>query len=201
MRLARRLFVVPLADNDHGKTSIMRSLLSQAEAYDYLPGTSWPRKDPRVVSSSQGRLINSYMFPRSCQETEKPKYNSVIDTLDNNDNNWRSRELIIMPSHVSDIQDPKSHIDDIDQMIAVAHSGGFDAICASVMFCNNNLDEPLDLCDCELYDDVHRRLWDERWTIPNKWHDSCAPDNRYLAGQLDALGRDLWSWISKAIAP
>jgi len=31
MRISRRLFVVPLANNDHGKTTMIRSMVEQGE--------------------------------------------------------------------------------------------------------------------------------------------------------------------------
>lgn len=200
MRIARRIFVVPLADNNHGKTSIIRSLLSQAEGYDYQPHTAWPRKDPRIISSPWGREINCFAFPRSYQETEKYKYNCVSDALYGNDPLWRSRELIIMPSHVEYISAKNGIDDDIDQMIEAAHGAGFDIICASVLFDDSN-DIRSNYFESQSYENIQKKNWDERWTIPNKYHADTSDNNKYLSGQLDALGRDLWVCICRAISP
>jgi len=91
-----------------------------------------------------------------------------------------------MPSHVSDIgNDTES--DDIDQMIDAAHGAGFDVICAAVIFTGSDEE------DRTQFADIWRKAWEERWTIPNPHND--APE-----GPLDALGRDLWTWICRVIA-
>lgn len=198
MRIARRLFVVPLANNNHGKTSIIRALVSQGEGYHYV--SPHPHKSVRTLFSPRGRKINSYIFGRSYQETEKLFYNSVIDALDGNDPLWRSRELIIMPSHTGDIKDKRHTVDDIDQMIDAAHRGGFDIIVASIVFNKNNLDNELELFDTKMFEDIWLKNWDERWTLPNKWFDNAKKGNPYLEGQLSAIGRDLWFWIADALA-
>jgi hypothetical protein len=73
MRIARRLFVVPLANNDHGKTTIIKALVSQGgdPQFDRL------RKAPRLLTGPRGRLIDTYIFGRSYQETEKAQRGSV----------------------------------------------------------------------------------------------------------------------------
>ena len=131
MRIVRRLFVVPLADNFYGKTTMIRALVSQAEAYAYRPPQ--PQKDQRQLLSPWGRVIDSYVFGRSYQEKEKSPCGSVVGALDQNDPGWRGRELIIMPSHVSDIDDPRNSIDDIDQMISAAHSAGITVTVHSIL--------------------------------------------------------------------
>ena len=198
MRVARRLFVVPLANNNHGKTSIIRSLVSQGEGYLYT--SPQPHKGDRTLFSPKGRKIFAYIYGRSYQETEKRKYASVIDALDGNDPLWRSKDLIIMPSHTGDIFDKRHTVDDIDQMIDAAHRGGFDVVSASVIFSKNNMDDMPEFYDTEAFEGIWLKPWDERWTLPNKWLDNVSKGNPYLEGQLSALGRDLWTWISDALA-
>jgi hypothetical protein len=82
--------------------------------------------------------------------------------LDGNDPHWSTRELIIMPSHVTGIANGTSQ-DDIDQMIDAAHSAGFDVICATVIFTGEDGE------DRTKFADIWRKPWDERWTIPNPW--------------------------------
>lgn len=196
MRIARRLFVVPLADNDHGKTSIIRALVSQAEAYAYRP--PHPQKAPRQLVSPWGRMIDAYVFGRSYQEVEKRPHGSVVGALDANDAGWRGRELIIMPSHVTDIDAPNNNLDDIDQMIEAGQSAGFDVVCANVIYADHNgvFDPTLP----PRLPEVLRKRWDERWTIPNKEFEGQDANNPYVKGQLEALGRDLWTWICRALA-
>ena len=182
MKIVRRLFLVLLADNDHGKSNIIRSLVSQGLGRT----VQLQRKAARAFISPWGRPIDAYVFGRSYQEVEKSVYGSVEQALDGNDPAWRMRELIIMPSHVADIGSSKSG-DDIDEMIDVAHRAGFDIICATVIFTGENEE------DRTQFSAVWRKPWDERWTIPNPY--AAEP-----IGQLEALGRDLWTWICRALA-
>jgi hypothetical protein len=132
MRICRRLFVVPLADNDHGKTTIIRALVSQGMGRKFQK----QKKGVRELVTPYGRTVDAYVFGRSYQEVEKGEYGSVIAGLDANDADWRRRELIIMPNHISDIGVTKGK-DDIDQIVEAAHGAGFDAICASVAYGGN----------------------------------------------------------------
>jgi hypothetical protein len=177
MMIARRLFVVPLGNNNHGKSTIMNALLSQG-----LGGPSPGKKGVRTLTSPGGRKINAYIFGRSYQETEKPKHKSVAEALKENDPDWKKRELIIFPSHVSRSET------DVEEMISLAHGAGFDIICAAAV---------LDADKRSRLADVWQAGWDERWTVPN-------PDRRHKenqTAQLEALGRDLWMRICKALAP
>ncbi|WP_182180644.1 hypothetical protein [Methylobacterium radiotolerans] len=178
MRIARRLFVVPLADNDHGKSTIIRALVSQGLGR----AMQLQKKGARALVSPWGRSIDAYVFGRSYQEVEKGAYGSVEAALNANDADWRKRELVIMPSHVA-----AGDHGDIEQMIDAAHSAGFDVICATILFTWGDGDNR------GQFPDIWRMGWDERWTIPNPWNDN--PE-----GQLEALGRDLWTWICRALA-
>jgi hypothetical protein len=184
MRIARRLFVVPIADNDHGKSTIIRALVSQGLG----ASIALQRKGVRQLTSPWGRLIDAYVFGRSYQEVEKARHESVETALDANDPDWRTRELIIMPSHITRIEsiDDSDELDDIDEMIDMAHSAGFDAIAATVIFTEPDEGRAK-------FADIWRKAWDERWTIPN-------PHCDQPQGQLEALGRDLWTWICRALA-
>lgn len=179
MRITRRLFVVPLANNNHGKTSIVRALVSQGEGRHYVP--PHPQKKDRQLVSPTGRVIDSYVFCRSYQETEKSYFGTVLAALDGNDPDWRLRELIIMPSHVT-----SSCPADTQQMIDAGHSAGFDVIAAAVFLQKGSAARPTG------YHSILKQNWNERWTVVNEV--SSNP-----TGMLDALGRDLWSRISKTI--
>jgi hypothetical protein len=177
MKIMRRLFVVPLADNDHGKTTMLNALLVLG-----LGAPSPGKKGKRELISPAGRHIDSYVYVRSYQETEKQKYKSVAKALKGNDPNWNERELIILPSHVS------RSAADVDQMIVAAHEAGFDIICASVL---------LGTDDRSSASAIWKKDWDERWTVPNP----TKKEESARIAQLDALGRELWSWINKALTP
>jgi len=181
MRIARRLFVVLLANNDHGKSTIIRALVSQGLGQKI----GLHRKKVRDLLSPWGRHIDAYIFGRSYQEKEKGNYSSVEAALDGNDPLWRTRELIIMPSHVS-----RNDYSDIQNMIDLGHSAGFDVISAAVLLEGN------EYSNRAAFPPIWTMTWDERWTIPNSWQES----ERYRLGQLEALGCDLWTWICQALA-
>jgi len=175
MQVTRRLFIVPLANNNHGKTSMLNALLAQG-----LGGKSPEQKGARELFDSTGRPIDAYVFVRSYQETLKKKYKSVSKALDKNDRQWKERELIILPSHVHRSET------DVDEMIAVAHGAGFDVVCALVV---------LDGSDRQDSSHILEKGWDERVTIMNPRQD----DEQRRRALLNALGCDLWTWICKAL--
>ncbi|MFZ1008523.1 MAG: hypothetical protein WAN65_16900 [Candidatus Sulfotelmatobacter sp.] len=176
MRISRRLFVVPLAENNHGKSTAMNALLSQG-----LGASSPGQKGARRLISPWGRKIDAYVFVRSYQEKEKKSDHTVKDTLDANDMSWRERELIVLPSHVYKCSS------DIEEMIDAAHSAGFDAVCASLILTGDRGD------DRQSFADIWEKSWDERWTLPN-------PRAENWEQQVEAIGRDLWTWICGALA-
>jgi len=84
---------------------------------------------------------------------------------------------------------------DIDEMIEAAHTGGFDAICATIIFTGDKGE------DRAIFSDIWKMTWDERWTIPNPLFDFNDPNFRNRCEhQSEALGRDLWTWICRALA-
>ena len=106
----------------------------------------------------------------------------MAEALKDNDSDWKKRELIIFPSHVSDSET------DVDEMILLAHQAGFDIICAAVLLDVDKRSRLADICEKD---------WDERWTVPNPTQDN---DGVRIA-QLHALGHDLWWWICKTLVP
>jgi hypothetical protein len=179
MLLSRRLFVVPLANNDHGKSNIVRAMVSQGLGRS----VQLQRKGVRALTSPWGRPIDAYVFGRSYQEVEKAAHGGVERALDQNDPRWRERELIVMPSHVS-----RQCHGDIKEMIAAAHSAGFDVVSAAVVLTQEN-----DKSNRDDLRPIWSFAWDIRWTLPNPW--AAEPE-----GQLEALGRDLWTWVCRALA-
>ena len=169
--------MVPMADNDHGKSTIIRSMVSQAIG----KRIDLHRKGLRDMITPWGRHVDAYIFGRSYQEVERSAHGSVVAALDSNDPQWRQRDLVVMPSHVA-----TADIADIQDMIDAAHAAGFDAVAVPVVYWDEDGDNRSDLAPALALN------WNVRWTVPNPWH--AEP-----AGQLWALGNDLWSWISRAI--
>jgi len=156
---------------------MVRALVSQGKGFGYKKLT----KDEHKLTTPFGRPVNSYVFGRSFQETERSQFGTVEKALDGNDKNWRDRELIIMPSHVTS----RDH-QDVRDMIEVAHGAGFDTVAVSIILSGEGIDNR------RYFPPIWNMDWDTRWTVPNPW---CADPK----GQLEALGRDLWFWISNAL--
>lgn len=169
--------MVPLANDKHGKSTIIRSLVSQGTRKK----VELHKKGVRQMLTPWGGMVDAYIFGRSYQEAEKRDCGSVIAALDANDPHWRRRELIVMPSHVG-----KTNISDIQAMIEAAHAAGFDAVAVPIVLANGETDNRSDLASALALD------WNLRWTILNQKQEEPT-------GQLWALGNDLWSWISRAL--
>jgi hypothetical protein len=170
LTITRKLFVTPLGDNNHGKTRLIRSVVNHGRR-QRLEAV---RRGPQHLVTPWGRVVDALIIPRSFQETLKREYASVLDALDGVDSEWRTRDLVVFPSHLVS--------DDCQAMIAAAHGAGFDAIAASVV---------LTAQEIARHHDCVALRWDERWTLFNT--EATRPD-----AQLDALGGDLWTWIAHA---
>ena len=169
--ITRRLFVVPLAENDHGKTTMIRALVRQGQRQSL----DTVKRCARLLFSPWGRQIDSLIIPRSYQETLRKEFGSIEDALDGVDSDWPKRDLVVFPSHLVR--------DDCRSIIRLAHKAGFDVIAVSILL------EPDELPQ---YSECLALSWDERWTLHNGRNDN--PD-----GQIDALGHDLWVWIASAL--
>ena len=175
--IRHRLFVVPLAWNDHGKSTLMRALLSHALRRTFHK--PHPQKGTYTLSTAAAQKVKSFVFVRSFQETEKGTHGTASAALDANEPGWRERSLIIMPSHpvAADCQD----------MIHAAQSAGFDVVVVPVLMRRDEMRD--DLVECV------KLPWDVRWTLDN---------TERLQGweaQVEALGRELWMAISKLMFP
>ncbi len=169
--ITRRLFVVPLANNDHGKTTMIRSFVRQGERRE----VEVVRRAVRTLHSPWGRVIDSLVIPRSYQETLEAEFGSVEEALDGVDALWRQRDLVIFPSHLD--------LSDCRAMLKLAHGAGYNVIAASLI---------LDSAKMPNYADCLELPWDERWTISNDVAENWG-------AQVEALGHDLWAWIAAAL--
>ena len=170
-KVVRRIFIVPLANDRHGKSTLMLNFVNQAARASY----SRVRHSPRTLWTPSGKLVDSYIFVRSFQETLKPKYGDVAAALNAKDPSWRSRELIMLPSHA----DPS----DCAEILAVAQGAGFDVFAFPVLLSWSELAQ-LESC--------LKLGWDQRWTILN----STAKDWRR---QSQFIASDLWGRVSRLL--
>lgn len=174
-RLVRRVFVVLLADGNHGKSTLIQRLISLGQHWKYQRA----HKGARVMRSFEGREIDALIFPRSFQEIEGKDHDTPREALDAIDpKQWFKRELIVMPSHVN--------LADVKAMLETAHSAGFDAVCASMMHLER---------DWHDYPKVWALDWDERWTLVNR---ETGP-RKEIEGGLNALAASLLSRLSALI--
>lgn len=162
---------MPLANNDRGKTTMIRSLVRQGARYQI----DTVRRAARTLYSPWGRVIDALIIPRSYQETLEDEFGSVQGALDGVDALWRQRDLVVFPSHPV--------VNDCRLLITLAHGAGFDVIVVPVLL------EPAEL---PTYAGCLDLPWDERWTVSND-----TVENH--AGQVEALGHDLWAWIAAAL--
>jgi len=169
--ITRRLVIVPLANNDHGKTRMIRAMVRQGERRDIQV----VQRGTRTLLSPWGRVIDALIIPRSYQETLAAEFGSVEQALNAVDSSWRQRDLVVLPSHLVAA--------DCDSIIRLSHRAGFAAVSVSVL---------LDPCEVARSAECLGLPWDERWTVSNDR--SPAPE-----GQVDALGHDLWAWAAAAL--
>jgi hypothetical protein len=169
--LRRRLFLVILANNDHGKTTLIRGFLNQAGRLEYAK----PQKGKRMLTTPWAQEVDSYVFVRSFQETEKSTHPTPGEALLANDGGWTQRDLIVMPSHLD--------ASDCAAMIDEAHKNGFDAIAIRVLF---------DRAEVSAGSACTALPWDARWTLDNVRVEDWTP-------QVLSLGGDLWGAVSAAL--
>lgn len=174
MRVCRRLFVVPLGDNEHGKSTLIRALVSQGRGRTMQA----LQHGLQHLESSTGKPIEALVFPRSYQESEKAEHGTVEIALHAVDTQWRRRPLVIMPSHLE--------VDDIQEIVRTARRAGFDAVAAPII-----IPERDDLTS-DIFTNSLAADWDVRWTLEN-------PESNNWDAQVQALGRDLWTWICRAV--
>jgi len=173
----RRIFLVPLANDEHGKGRIINGFISQAR-HDYYVSAN---KNPYTLTSHANDKIDAFIFPRSYYEVEKGEYNTVRDCLYDHDSFWERLDLIVLPNHTYD-----RDFDDNKQMVRCARDAGFDPICVPILF------------DAEYPSSVHEHLrlkWSERWTIFNADREHSTSMDQ----QLRSIGKDLWWRVSKEI--
>lgn len=170
-RIVRRIFFVPLANDAHGKTSLLKALHNQA-ARKFRKA---PHRGKKLFITPWGREVDVLFSPRSYQETLKKDFGTIRKALTGISPDWTSCELVIFPSHLD--------TGECGEILNVAHEAGFDCICMPVFISTAEMAE---------YADCLSLNWDERWTMFNDKTNKSAP-------QLSALGHDLWTWLAAAI--
>ncbi len=186
----RKLFIVPLGENNHGKSSIVRAMIQVAKGEP----APW-RKAAHILTAPTGARLSALVFPSSYQEQEKPKGNSVLRALSDlarakGKSPWFTYDLIIYPSHDDRV--------DLEAMFELGQGHGYDMVAVSIL-----LDESYP----PPHQDCLRLPWSERWTARNyrlrQFKAKGAEDkNLELTGQaraqIDMLASQLWSQVDRA---
>jgi len=166
-----KYFLVPLAEDAHGKGTIIRALVNSSGTHGNLHN-----KGPHALTCPCGRAFDSYVFVRSFQEVEKkdPYGNprTVEQALDANDPDWRQRSLIILPSHLVLV--------DTAQIIQLAKRNGFNVIVAHIILRQNELPQ---------FGPILEQEWDTRIECVNSETDNQATRDQ----QCIEIGRDLFT--------
>ncbi len=185
----RKLFIVPLAENNHGKSLIIRSLVRLAGANV----TGWTRHS-MILTTFSGQRISALVFPSSLSEMQhrEPHKTKVEDFLEELDEGWWTYDLIILPSHETRA--------DIDKMIWLGQRHGYDMIAVTITKNERTLSTAH--CDCL------GRPWNERWTLRNPRINKFLLEQRKLGPltqranmQIDSLAGHLWTRIQRTMFP
>lgn len=185
----RKLFVVPLAENDHGKSLIIRQVVRIARGEH-----RGQKRGEHALMLSSGQIVSAIVFPASLSEQQHREPGLTVESaLAGVDPHWWTYDLIIFPCHV----DPS----DVRRMRMLAHAFGFDAIVANITR-NEGVRPSADLQTCLAQN------WDERWWIRNETIARFGIENaerghstlsRRANARIGMLAAHLWSRIGRAM--
>lgn len=187
--VVRKLFIVPLAENDHGKSSVVRAMVQLATGRP----APW-KKAAHILATPTGARLSALVFPSSYQEQEKRKGNSVSEALSglaksSGTSPWFTYDLIVYPSHDERL--------DLIAMFEEGHGHGYDMLAVSV-----TLDE--------LFPPAHKDCltlpWNARIMVRNfglkRFKAEGAEDRNLILtpqarARIDMLASQLWHSIDR----
>ncbi|MGG0175807.1 hypothetical protein [Gottfriedia acidiceleris] len=175
--IKEKYFMVLLAENNHGKGTVLESMVIKANSH-------LTRKGEKRLQFSN-RIVNAFVFRRSFQEVEKSKYPTPFDALVGNfeeqniQEDWYDKELIIMPSHANQRE---SCYNDVVQMMETAQQYGYNTLLAYIM-----MDKATDYAE---YEDILKLNWDKKWELVN-------PRTANHLQECLSLGKDLFDKLDK----
>ncbi len=180
--ITRRLFVVLLGNNEHGKTTITTSLINNGLGGPPTGRQGKYRKGTYSLFSPWGRPVEACIFVRSFQEREEKHHERPRDALDAICSKWRELDLVVFPLHPTP-EGQQAALGDARDMIEAGQEAGFDVVCASII----HLDR-----DWKSGRHIWSLAWDERWTLFN-------PEAERWEQQVTRLGTMLWTRICQTM--
>ncbi len=183
----RKLFVVPIAENNHGKSLVIRALVRLAGART----TGWKRLDVALMAFS-GQRISALIFPSSLPEMKgrEPHKTTPEEFLRALDRRWWTYDLILLPIH--------EDAADADELIALGQRHGYDMIAVTITRDETIISPSHQDCLC--------RPWDERWTIRNPTlprfqveRKKLGPLSKRAEAQINGLAGHLWTRIQRTM--
>ena len=185
----RKLFVVPLAENNHGKSLIIRSLVRLAGA----SVTGWKRQT-MILTTLGGQRISALVFPSSLSEMQhrEPDKTKAEDFLRDLDRSWWTYDLIILPSHEKTA--------DVDGLIKLGQRHGYDMVVVAIVKNEKAISAALRNC--------FGQSWNERWILRNPRilrfqveNIKLGPLTARASAQIDTLAGHLWTRIQRTMFP
>ena len=185
----RKLFIVPVAENNHGKTLVLRSVVRLARGQH-----RGQIRDSHKLMLASGQVVSAIVFPSSFQEQlHREPGLSIEGALRRVDKNWLTYDLIIFPSH----ENPA----DVESMLLLAHRHGYDAIIVNF---TRNEGWPTS----EAMQECFQQNWEQRWIIRNESMSNFSNegvDSKRVTltksgrARIDMLAAHFWARIGTAL--
>lgn len=160
--LRRKLFIVLLGDDKHGKSTILQELAEFGSKHQksYHPN----RPIGLLKLYCENTVVDAYIFRRSYQEylmTEKGYKEEIERAIEKEVGaDWFNKDLIIMPLHCS-CRSKVSGVDLARRLIDFVRGYGFDVIVAYIIL---DSDELKNKNCCR---EILKLSWDKRWELYN----------------------------------
>ena len=158
--LRRKLFIVLLGDDNHGKSKLLQKLAEFGSKHQ----KSYPRAIKHLKLYCGNAVVDTYIFRSSYQESPSlaGHYNKDIERAirDKIGEDWFTKDLVIMPFRC----ECGSKINSVNlarRLIDFAHSYGFDVIVAYIILDSDELKKK-NCCR-----DILKLNWDKRWELYN----------------------------------
>ena len=183
----RKLFLVPIAENNHGKSLILRDLVRIGTG-EY----TGQKRRALILTLPTGQRVSTLFFPSSISEQVGRNGSLTIQkALETLDKRWWTYDLIILPTH--------ENVEDCQSMIRLGNRHGYDMIAVSFI-----KKEEFSI----MHHDCLELPWGERWTVRNYHLPSFTVDKiegkraqitKKAKAQVMSLAAHLWARVGTAM--